>query len=179
MVERRPCSRSYAFRNCPNLPLRLFPYREKNRLPVTGEPSVRIPIPPAESQTDYGQPGTSPRRHPIERGYAVSSWAAALARSSPRRSGPRMNADRQVTCGPMQRHAHRRRARRVMQRCHRQVFRNTLDEDVDIAVLIEIAKLRRRARDAGGVVGDWPPRKAAGNPEREEPVGKITSHCGT
>jgi hypothetical protein len=59
-----------------------------------------------------------------------------------------MHAHRQAICRPMQRHAHRRRTRRVMQRRHRQIFRHALGEGLNIAVLIEIAELRRRARPA-------------------------------
>jgi len=31
-----------------------------------------------------------------------------------------------------------------MKRCHRQIFRDALDEGLNIAVLVEIAELRRR-----------------------------------
>jgi hypothetical protein len=56
-----------------------------------------------------------------------------------------MHTDRQAIHCPMQRHAHRRRARCVMQRRYGQIFRHALSESLDVAILIEIAELGRRA----------------------------------
>ena len=56
-----------------------------------------------------------------------------------------MHTDRQAIHCPMQRHAHRRRARCVMQRRYGQIFRHALSESLYVAILIEIAELGRRA----------------------------------
>jgi hypothetical protein len=56
-----------------------------------------------------------------------------------------MYADRQTIRRPVQRHAHRRRAGCVMQRCHRQIFRDAFGEGLNIAVLVEISEFRGRS----------------------------------
>src|SRR6516225_783012 len=56
-----------------------------------------------------------------------------------------MYTDRQTIRRPVQRHAHRRRAGCVMQRCHRQIFRDAFGEGLNIAVLVEISEFRGRS----------------------------------
>ena len=56
-----------------------------------------------------------------------------------------MYTDRQTIRRPVQRHAHRRRAGCVMQRCHRQIFRDAFGEGLNIAALVEISEFRGRS----------------------------------
>src|SRR5262249_20324181 len=84
--------------------------------------------------------------------YAIEPRLRCLQLSRERQEGSfltiaagKVHADRQAVCRPVQRYAHRRRARRVVQRRHRQIFRHPIDEGLHITVLVEIAEHRRRA----------------------------------